>query len=398
MASTIIPTMTSPISTLKLAFLAAILVSFPYIALELSWPLTGRALNAPVADVAALFLAPLGLWAARRGNQWPTGLRSFAVFLCVGAVSAVLADAPAEALHEWLRKPVFSGVVYGVGAFAIVATLPRIDGVRTALLAGIVIASLISLATSVDRILSGDTLWFSAISGLTNNHKTIVVALAPALVLAWGWAPTRASKIIVGLGVIAVALSLSRTAWIAMAVGACWFIVWRGQSLAARRGLVATVAILGVVSATYGPLVTGSLAQLDALRSRHSIDLRAARLFAEHPLVGAGPGASVRDEAQTFPHYRVNGVDAHGAIQKIGSEYGLLGMIAYGVFAFGAANAVRRKHRPGEGIWPAFVALHANLLLSTEVFNQTHWALFALTTGLAARDQETQPTTNPPGP
>lgn len=372
-------------SRLADGLLALVFLCFPYIALELSVPVGSRVLNAPVADIAALALLPIGFWAAWRHRRSPPGAGYFAAFLAVGCVSAMLSSSVGASLHEWLRKPVFSGIAYGLGVSAIIATQPRIDRLRTALLAGIALASALSLATSIDRILSGDTLWFSAIEGLTNNHKTIAVALAPALVLAWGWAPTSRSRAIVGVGIVAVALSMSRTAWIAGTVGACWFIVWRGRPLAARRGVAAAVVILGVLGATYGPMLTGSLAQLDALRSRHSLDLRAARLFGDHPVLGAGPGASVRDEAQTFPHYRVNGVDAHGVAQKVASEYGLLGVLSYGAFVLSAATIVRRRHRPGDGTFPAFVALHANLLLSTETFNQTHWAMFALTTGLAAR-------------
>ena len=187
------------------------------------------------------------------------------------------------------------------------------------------------------------------------------------------------------LATVALLASVSRTAWISVAVGASYFLMWRGRPLAAMRAMVPGLVVIGVLAASYGPLLTGSLAQLDALRSRHSLDKRAWSLFVEEPLHGAGPGASVRVEVPTFPDYRVNGVDAHGVIQKIGSEYGLVGLggFAYAVLALG--GALRARHRPGGGAWPAFVALHVNLLLSTETLSQTHWALLAVVVGVALR-------------
>ena len=37
------------------------------------------------------------------------------------------------------------------------------------------------------------------------------------------------------------------------------------------------------------------------------------------------------------------------------------------------------------GIWATFVALHANLLFSTETFSQTHWIPLGLLWGLSER-------------
>lgn len=370
------------------ALVVVVLVTFPYIDLEFSIPVGQHEVNLPVADAAALCLLALMVVQPKPAATFPASHRFYLLFLLLGGLSAFYASNSAVALHDWLRKPVFSGLAYGLALAGTVSLLPSTETLRRALLAGCALVATISLATSVQRIVGGDALWFGAIAGLTNNHKTLAVALAPALVLCWGWQRDNATRMVVGLGVAALALSVSRTAWIAAAVGSCWFIVWGGKTLAARRGLVFAVLIAGVLGATYSPLLTQSFAQLDALRSRHSLDLRAWRLFTENPILGAGAGASVRDEAQTFPHYRVNGVEAHGVIQKVASEHGLVGLLAYGAFVASAAQAVRRRHRDGCGVWPAFVALHANLLLSTETFTQTHWAMFGLLTGLVARPSE----------
>ncbi len=377
------------VNRLAVALLAALLMAWPYIALDVHLPLGGWDLDAPVADVLALLLVPWGAWRLVRGHR-PDGAAGYLVLVGAGLASAWIASDRVEALHEWARRPVFYGLAYGLGVTALVAAIDA-PIVRRALAAAVAVAALISLATSAGRILAGDTLWYSAIAGLTNNHKTVAVALAPALAFLWGSpapeAERRVLRGVVVLGVLALLASASRTAWISAGLAATWWITWRGRAWADRPWLVPTLAVLGFVAATYGPIATRSIPQIDAMRSRYSIDKRSWALFASSPLVGASPGQSVRTELVRFPEYRVNGVDAHGVVQKVGAEYGLLGLAGYGAFVWATGRRCRRRHRPGDGTWPAFVALHLNLLLSTETFTQTHWAMWALLVGSTRDDR-----------
>jgi hypothetical protein len=368
--------------------LAAVLVAWPYIDLEVAVPLGRWHADAPLADLAACAFLPFAALALLRGKL-PAGAAGYAGLLAAGLAGAALTPEHGAALHEWARKPLFYALAYGVGVAGFVGALREVEWVRRVLLAAVALCTAVSLTTSVGRILAGDTLWFQAIDGLTNNHKTLAVALAPALPLLWGWGGGRrdaATRWIVGAATVALAASVSRTAWISLAVAATFFVSFRGRRLSERRGLLPALVVVGVLAATYGPIVTGSLTQLDALRSRHSLDKRSWRLFVSEPLVGASPGASVRVEVPTFPDYRVNGVDAHGVVQKVGAEYGLLGLVGYGAFVWAMARRVRGRHTEGDGRWPAFLALHTNLLLSTETFSCTHWAILALVMGLTQRD------------
>ncbi|MBM4392546.1 MAG: O-antigen ligase family protein [Deltaproteobacteria bacterium] len=362
------------------ALLFAILLFFPYIDAKLALDLGPWHADAPLADLAALLLAPFGLVLAWRTRWRPPGWQGFAALLAVGWMSAWLGDAAGRALHELLRKVLFSGVVYGLCMALAVKECRDTDLLRKALLLGVGACASISVTTSVLRIGGGDALWWQSIEGLTNNHKTLAVAMAPTLPLLWSWRDDRVARWVVGLGVLALAVSMSRTAWIAAAAGGTYLIQWRGRPLAARPWVVPAIVIVGVLAATFGPHLIDSAAQLDALRSRQSLDKRAWLLFLDNPLLGGSPGASIRYEIPTFPDYRVNGVEAHGVLQKIGGEYGLLGLLAYGWMFLGLARASR-----GHWTWPCFVALHVNLLLSTETFTQTHWALLGLVLGLAAR-------------
>lgn len=375
----------------------ALLLVWPYIDLGVALPIGSWAFDAPLADLFALAMCPFALlWLKER--RLPSGALGYAVLLaagCAGALGSAHAGEAPAAFHEFARKPLFFGVAYGLGFTAFIAHWRGENTVRTGLLVAVAVCAGLSWITSIGRIAAGNALWFQSLAGLTPNHKTLAVALAPALPLLWAWIPppgtwgvTRRRVVgVVAFAALALALSVSRTAWISGAVGASFFVGWGGRMLAERRGWVPVLILLGVLAATYGPVLTGSITQLDALRSRHSLDKRSWHLFEASPLFGAGPGAGVRIEVPTFPDYRVNGVDAHGVVQKVGSEYGLVGLAGYGAFVVAMARRLRARHVRGDGRWPSFVALHTNLLLSTETFSQTHWALLAVILGLSLRDE-----------
>ena len=368
-----------------LAALAAIaILAFPYISLGMAVPLGPWDFDAPVADLAVLVALPLvavAWWRGPRiGLPGPVG---WSLLISAGILGALGHDR-AGSLHFLLRKPIFLYLAYGVGLAWVVARAMRRGELRAAVLASVMLASVISLASSAGRIAAGDALWWRGIEGLTNNHKTLAVALAPCVPLLLAW---RAPRWLVGLALAAIAASVSRTAWITTAFSLCFFVTWRGRTLASRPRVLAAGLAIALLAVTYGTLLGGSLAQLDALRSRHSLDRRAETLFVEAPVFGAGGGANTRYEAWTFPDYRVNGVDAHGVFQKVGSEFGLVGVAGYLAFVAAMAHRLLGRHRRGDGAWPAFLALHVNLLLSTETFSQTHWAVLAVVWGQSWRDR-----------
>ncbi|MFZ5481823.1 MAG: O-antigen ligase family protein [Myxococcota bacterium] len=363
--------------------LAAIaIVAFPYIALEIAVPVGAWDMNAPVADLAAAALLPLALVLARVPPPGPVG---YAVLLAAFVAGLPGALSPAESAHFLVRKPLFLWLAYGVGLAGVIARASDVRWLRRALLAAVALASAISIGSSLARIAAGNATWFAAIEGLTNNHKTLAVALAPTLPLLWGMRRGRVDLAVIGGAAVAIALSMSRTSWIAAAAGLSFLVPFRGRPLSDRPGLVVGIVVAGALAAIYGPVLSGSITQLDAARSRHSLDERALEMFLRHPIVGAGGGSNVRWEMLTFPHYRVNGVDAHGVVQKVASEAGLVGLAGYAAFVLAAA---RRVWATGDAALKAtFVALHVNLLFSTETFSQTHWCVYATVWGLSSRHQ-----------
>lgn len=376
--------------------LAAALLPFAFIDLELALDLGPWHANAPASDVAALALLPLGAWAAWRGRGTPMPLPPWLAFCVVTLLSLVYAGSPKEGLHFVLRKPVFMGLAWGIGVAALVSGPVPARWTRRIVLAALGATAMVSLLASGARIASGGALWWSPIAGLTPNHKTLAVALAGALPLALGAALGPASRDrLVARGVstaalLAIAASASKTAWLGAALSVAWFVP-RARPLGVRPAVVLPAMALGLGLATYAPVLVGSRAMLDAARSRHSLNKRAWTMATAHPLLGSGAGQSTLVEAVTFPDYRVNGVDAHGVVQKVTGETGLLGLGAWCWFT-GTAGLVlwRRRGQPGGTTrWAAagtFATLHLHLLLSTEAFSPTHWAPLAVAWGLSMRD------------
>lgn len=413
---------------------ATILATHAFIDLELALPVPlpgGRTwqANAPVADVAALALLPLALVVGlRHPRRLPPGLLGWSLLL-LAAVLGVATTPDPQTLHHLVRKPLLVYLLYGVGLAWVIARLLPARAVRPLVAVGIILPVAVSLATSAGRIAAGDTLWFQRLEGLTPNHKTLAVCLAGWLPLLIGLGlaararanaattPQTASApatpptallrrlpvglVLAGLALLAILASLSKTALITAGLSLALFLP-RGRPLAWRPRLLLPVAALAFALAYYAPVLLRSRTMLDAARSRHSLNVRSQDMFLAHPLVGAGSGTSTRYEMVTFPHYRVNGVDAHGVIQKTAAETGLLGLTGFGLFVWGAGRRLRDDWRDEQARHPdrapttllsygslgCFVALHANLLLSTEVFSPTHWVPLAAAWGLSRRGEE----------
>lgn len=362
-------------SRARALLVGGVLLSFPYIGLELRLDLPGWALNVPLADLAAAGLVALAAWGPRAPPL--PGVLGFGLLILAGLAALPAAPDPAQSAWTLLRKPVFLWLAYGLAFARAVVTAPVLPALR----AGVGLAAAVLLVSSVERIASGLALWWSPIAGLTNNHKTLAVALSPTLPLLLGVGRTRLDRALAALVVVALLASVSRTAWISAATGLAWFVPFRGRPLAERPAVVPGIVVVGLALALIVPVWSGSMMQLDAARSRHSLNLRAWTMFREHPLFGMGLGSNVVYEMVTYPHYRVNGVDAHGVFQKLASETGLVGLVGWLAGTWSTARAIR----PHRALWASFVALHVNLLLSTETFSQTHWAVLGLLWGLAAR-------------
>lgn len=357
--------------------------------------------DAPVADLLALALLPLAALGWSRDRTEPPGWRAYSAFLIVAAVSVFFAQEPAESLHHLVRKPLFLYLAYGVGlSWAVARVVPRRTLIHAAL-AYVLLTAGLSLGASALRIAAGEALWFQKLDWITPNHKTLAVALAAwvPFVLGEPWrsaqrGPRLAARIGGAAIILALLASASKTALITAAFGLAWHLP-RARPLSTRPRLLVPLLAAALGLAVFSPLLLQSRAMLDAARSRYSLNVRAWEMFSRDPLFGSGTGMNVVTEMVTFPHYRVNGVDAHGVVQKIASETGLMGLLSFGAFTWSTGAALRRRawRRGGPagrdwGLWGTWAALHVNLLLSTETFSPTHWVPLGLCWGLSLRAEE----------
>lgn len=369
------------------ALVAVAVLSQAFIDGTVSLPLPGWHLDAPVADLAGVALVALlpWWWRAAPSRPAPPAPLAAAAFAAVGLVAALTAapevtlQSPAASVHQLLRKPVFAYVAWGVALPLALALVP-LDRVRRLLAVAIAATAIVSVTTSALRVVAGGALWWASLEGLTPNHKTLAVWMAPFVPWLWarrGDAWAKAAGVAV---LVALPLSGSKAALITAAFGLAWAIHVGGRPLVARKALTAVGLAGAFAAALYAPLLVGSRAMQDAMRSRQSIDLRQWTMFAERPLLGQGPGSSVTWEMHEYPHYRINGVEAHGVLQKVAAELGLLGLgawLAFTALLFVAATRTARRAGTTRGEawgWLGVVAaLHVNLVLSTEAFTMTHW-------------------------
>ncbi len=372
------------VDLLSRALVACALMTAPYIDWEIAADLGRWHLNVPVADLCALLalgLAGVSGQLARVGIGETLGwLTLVAVGLASAHIGAGLPGVGPDGYHTLLRKPIFMLLGWRI-AFAGVVRRTTVCGNRRWaigwLTAGACVCAGVLIASSIARIQAGQTFWWAAIAGLTNNGKTLAVYLAPLLALI-------GSPVAVALVLIAIGLSWSKSAWIT----ALFALAWVRLPARVRGPVVAVGAVAGLVAMTFLPYLARSPEQIDALNSRISLDKRAWEMFCAHPFIGWGAGSNVRYEVSTYPDYRVNGVDAHGVFAKLGSEFGVLGTLGWLVATTSLLLHFRRRARGSrfdDALYGCFLALHLNLLTSTETFSQTHWAILGLLCGLSAR-------------
>ena len=380
---------------------AAILVFQPYIQMVVELRLPFWHIDTPIADVVGLILllsCPLWLQMETRCKIPPLAPAWYGVFLLAALLSTItfqntFADYSAIDSLKWtLRKPVFFYLAYGFALPLAISRCPERLMIRV-LWAALATVVVLSIITSIGRIMAGKGFWWQAIPGLTNNHKTLAVWLAPWVPWLWFKRKEKVFLLLLICAAAALVLSSSKAALLSAVLGVLWWLPYGRQHLFSRARVVLSTAIVcfglsvGIPSTLHSPTILAELDDrihlsvrmrmlLDAARSRHSLNLRAWEQFGARPLFGTGPGSSTHFEMHTFPHYRVNGVNAHGAPQQLIGETGLIGLGSWMMFLIhGTKNAltsVGQKENRWAWLGVLFV-LHFGLLTSTEVFSMTHW-------------------------
>lgn len=222
------------------------------------------------------------------------------------------------------------------------------------------------------------------------NHNVLaewlVVAAPFALALA-AWTHDRALRRWLSAAAVlcygVALLTFARSAWIVMVVQSMvlFATVWRPALVrvwkVVRRGAWVLFAPL-VAYMGWFSLRAEVASSTDARAMLTGI---AWQWFTLHPLVGAGAGTFVSRVDATWSYRLLFGgaMDAHGVVQKLLAETGLIGITAYllvsVVIARLAVMAVRRMgwvHRMGEGLVFAAVGMMGAWVY--QLFNTTYWS------------------------
>jgi hypothetical protein len=188
--------------------------------------------------------------------------------------------------------------------------------------------------------------------GLSDHPNILGGCLAIALlILSVNYAASSSSSrrsvigTLVGLGSLALLMTLSRSAWLAFGAGlalAGWLFFRSGQRQAAKRWLWLNTSSLlflipfllylapyvGVRLGFNASLQTAPLEQ-QALGERQLLNQAANHLFSEQPLTGTGLGAFPVALREKYPDYPLDYQPAHLVLLVAAAETGIFGALFY---------------------------------------------------------------------
>jgi O-antigen ligase len=358
------------------------------------WRVRVGTIDPPVSDVfgAVLLVLHGARLATSRVAPSTIGLLPWSVLVVIGLASAALSDSPTESAWFVLRKVIFPYAAWGVVLADTVARVGRPSS-------WLIVVSIEALAAGVPCGGMSLALWAAGwpstpepVPGIVANHKALAIGLAPVVALLWLARPAldararRLATFAAVFSVVVVALALSRTALATLLAVSPLLVPTSRWRVSPNR--LAALAALVLAAMAIVPFVLANPYMQDALASRQSLNLRAWDMCSGAPMLGRGPGSSIGWPVPAADA-RIAGIDAHGVVQKLASEFGILGLGAWCAFAVALGRRVWPSTRPGtppleRAAAVAVVALHLNLLLSTETFHAPHWVPLGLALGLLA--------------
>jgi len=311
--------------------------------------------NAPLADLwAIMLLAAVGLywireyWAGRPIRFKLPGLLLFGLFV----VSALLSLFNLElydtiyGLKYLARNIVFVYVAYLVLPANILKRQEEIWRAIQWLLAAGAIAVLWGIASlfvlepfwGMWRRVSPFAIGGWAPLGLYHNDLAEVLTALIPLALYWYYRERRdqwrkIAFLYCAVMIVVTLLTFSRTAWLVMFVQVGVFIALskRREWREIVRSIVPFALVLVVPIAVYMLVFSSSAYVASSTSARMDLTRVATLALAEHPIVGNGVGSYISLVAQATAFRIEYGppFDAHGVIQKLAAEQGVLGLTTF---------------------------------------------------------------------
>ena len=315
-------------------------------------PLLGN-INAPLADFWALLLGAALITHVVRAylNNKTVSLKVPGILLFglfVGSALLSLFNARVgevgDGLQYLIRNIIFIYAAYMVLPSSILSTKKQIMKGITALH----VAGFVAVLWGVVSLFVVEPFWgvwrrvtpfaiggWAPLGTFHNDLAEVLVILIP-LAIYWYFEQRsdRARKLTflyASVLIVVTLLTFSRTAWIVLLVQLGVFLAvgasrqWR----AIARSAAPFVLVLLIPIAVYMVVFSSSSYVASSTSARMDLTRIATLAFAEHPIIGNGLGSYIRlvSEATAFRIEYGPPFDAHGVIQKISAEQGVVGLI-----------------------------------------------------------------------
>jgi putative inorganic carbon (hco3(-)) transporter len=363
------------------------------------------ALHPHLAKVAPALLVVV--WAAVRGRQRQVPqlhaahalLAVLAVLLLAGTAVHTGGPFTIEYAMRWLPFLVLTAVLIDVAA--------REVPVRTLLVAAVTGAVIAGAGALQSLLLAGAT----RATGPLEDPNDLAVALVVAVPLLVGALPARPSpgiRVLAALAAVVLvagaAATFSRGGALALTAAVLLLVARRVLPVRLLAGALAGTAVVVAVAAQLASAELSRALQEKTFIAGSNVDTRelrwqaAARMIAEHPLLGVGPGgfraeyAAVSHNAELAEQTPV----AHNMFLEVAAELGLpafgafVGLVAVAFVAAERASRAGHDRRAMVAVQAALLAVAVGATFLSEQYYLPLWLLTALAvaTELRSRREE----------
>lgn len=198
-------------------------------------------------------------------------------------------------------------------------------------------------------------------------------------------------------------LTFSRTTWIVCILQGIILWIWFKKSvLIIRLKRYFPIAVMGVwvVASLFLLVNLGAYSVHSSTETRWQLTDMAIFLFFKHPIVGNGAGMfyPIVHEFGVYQFEIGDITDAHGIIQKIAAEQGIIGLFTFGMWLWWLFSFLGKKCTPG-AVQGSTLAIHRFALLiafselmfqtlSTQYYSSVLWVPLVLAWSMVAISRE----------
>ena len=299
---------------------------------------------------AAWLIKSLYLWKIKKFKRWQIyfpGILFFGLFIGVAALSVLAAgELWLQSLKYVIRPIMFFYLMYLVLPYNLIRNRNMLDrSLQVFYGAGIVSALIgfVSLfivpATGILRRATPIGFW--GISPLGENHNLlaeVLIAALPIGLVLFHQTKNKWSSLAFILGnllIFAVALlTFARTAWIAIFLEIVLYIIliYRKRLVEISKYVIVFLLLLAPII-IYMYVFSTSYIATSSYDARLMLSEIAVDMLKRSPIIGQGAGTYVSYVENTYLFTLEFGdpMDAHGVLQKVAGEMGLLGLLALGL-------------------------------------------------------------------